>query len=76
MNISENTTRPYLRFFLLRQGKRNSQIYFHKINFTIVILRVRERNKLPFDIHKYSVNHDRHKRCYYKEMVQQKLKEI
>ena len=36
--------------FLLRQGKRNSQMYFHEINFPIVILGVRGTNKLTFDI--------------------------
>ena len=48
--------------FLLEQGKRNSQIYFHKINFPIVILRVRRRNKLPFDIYK-QIFKELHKRC-------------
>ena len=38
--------------FLLRQGKRNSQVYLHKINFPIVLLRVKGRNKLSFDIYK------------------------
>ena len=53
MNINRNTTVATLfEIFLLRQGKHNSQVYLHKINFPIVLLRVKGRNKLPFDIYK------------------------
>ena len=58
-----NRTLFEIFIFLLRQEKRNSQIYFHKINFPIVLLRVGERNKLAFDIrNKYLMTHDRHKK--------------
>ena len=51
MNINENTTvAASSEIFLLRQGKGNSQVYLHKINLPIESLRVKGRNKLPFDI--------------------------
>ena len=53
MIINENKTLATLsEIFLLRQGKRNSQVYLHKTNFPIELLRVKGRNKLPFDIYK------------------------
>ena len=57
MNINENTTVATLfDIFLLRQGKRNSQVYRHKMNFPMVLLKVKGRNKLPFDIYKQIFN--------------------
>ena len=53
MNKNENKTVATLsEIFLLRQGRRNSRVYLHKINFPIELLRAKGRNRLPFDIYK------------------------